>query len=270
MQTIYQPYCNNCEKSGHTFSNCRKPLVSHGIITFRTNSENQIEYLLVCRKHTFGYIDFLRGKYSINNKNHLVDIINEMTEEEKNSILNKSFLDNWLELWGSQKNTYFVNEKIFANEKFNQLSKGIVVNNENYNIKSLVEQCTKCWKTPEWGFPKGRKNYKETGRDCALREWIEETGYKRENIDIVSNVETFDEVVIGSNYQSYKDSFYLGRFKKTNQNDSLNIQKQELSDAKWCNIEDVCKLIRPYHLERIKIIRNVDSLLNKYTQYIYG
>ena len=35
MNTIHHSYCNNCEKIGHTFSNCRKPLVSHGIITFR-------------------------------------------------------------------------------------------------------------------------------------------------------------------------------------------------------------------------------------------
>ena len=270
MNTIHHSYCNNCEKSGHTFSNCRKPLVSHGIITFRSNSENQIEYLLVCRKHTFGYIDFLRGKYSINNKSHIMHMMNEMTEKEKLAIRNKSFIENWLELWGSQKNTYFINEKIFANEKFNQLTKGVVVSKENYTIESLLNECTKSWETPEWGFPKGRKNYKESGKDCALREWCEETGYHKNNVDIVTNIATFDEVVIGSNYQSYKDSYYLGKFKDTKPNSILNIQKQELSDAKWCNIDEVYNFIRPYHLERLKIIRNVDSLLNKYSQYIYG
>ena len=50
----------------------------------------------------------------------------------------------------------------------------------------------------------------------------------------------------------------------------IQFQKQELSDAKWCSIEELTKLIRPYHLERLNIINNVDSLLNKYTQYIYG
>ena len=264
-------YCNNCEKPGHSFSNCRKPLVSHGIITYRENSANQYEYLLVCRKHTFGFIDFMRGKYAINNKNHIKDIINEMTNEEKNSIREKPFIDIWLELWGSQSNTYFVNEKIFANEKFNLLAKGIVINDDFYNTKSLLDECSMDWKTPEWGFPKGRKNFKECGKDCALREWSEETGYKNEDVELIDNIATFDEVVIGSNYQSYKDSYYLGKFKGvTNDSNRIKIQKMELSDAKWCTLEEVCKLVRPYHLERLKIIRMVDSLLNKYQHYIYG
>lgn len=270
MNNSYQTYCNNCEKSGHAFSNCRKPLVSHGIITYRINSENQIEYLLVCRKHTFGYIDFLRGKYAINNKSHIMDIVNEMTLAEKKAILERPFLENWLELWGSQSNTYFVNEKIFANEKFNQLSKGIFVSDDFYNTQSLINESQTEWETPEWGIPKGRKNYKETGKECALREWSEETGYNVNDVEIIDNIVTYDEVVIGSNYQSYKDSYYLGKFSSRKDNTIGKIQKQELSDAKWCILNEVCEKVRPYHLERVNIIRNVHSLLNKYSQYIYG
>ena len=50
--------------------------------------------------------------------------MNEMTTYEKESILTKPFISLWLELWGSQSNTYFVNEKIFANEKFKLLARG--------------------------------------------------------------------------------------------------------------------------------------------------
>ena len=58
-----QDYCNNCDKSGHTFNNCRKPITSYGIIVFRKNEMNETEYLTVCRKHTFGYIDFMQYDY---------------------------------------------------------------------------------------------------------------------------------------------------------------------------------------------------------------
>ena len=38
---------------------------------------------------------------------------------------------------------------------------------------------------PEWGFPKGRRNYQENDIDCATREWEEETGYSRNQIKMV-------------------------------------------------------------------------------------
>ena len=263
-----QTYCNNCDKTGHTFQSCRLPIISNGIIAFRKNLDNEIEYLAVCRKHTFGYIDFLRGRYSVNNKNQLMDIIYEMTESEKNNILNFPFLKIWEELWGSSKNSYFINEKIFANEKFKILKNGVNVNNEFYNTKTLLLESKTNWETPEWGFPKGRKNYKENYTECAIREWCEETGYSSNMISIINNVDTFDEVVIGSNYLSYKDRYYLANFNGKCLDDIIKFQKLEISNAKWVTYKDLQKLIRPYHSERLELIKKVESLLNKYTQYI--
>ena len=46
-----------------------------------------------------------------------------------------------------------------------------------YNIESLINNSKTNWITPEWGFPKGRRNYMETDNSCAIREFNEETGY---------------------------------------------------------------------------------------------
>ena len=54
--------CNNCGKQGHLFHQCKLPITSYGIILFRT-SDKGIQYLMIRRKDSFGYIDFLRGKY---------------------------------------------------------------------------------------------------------------------------------------------------------------------------------------------------------------
>ena len=62
-------YCNNCGKLGHLFSNCKLPIISIGIICFRYNN-NKIEYLMIRRKETLGFIEFMRGKYAINNKEY--------------------------------------------------------------------------------------------------------------------------------------------------------------------------------------------------------
>jgi ADP-ribose pyrophosphatase YjhB (NUDIX family) len=266
-------YCNNCDKTGHTFHSCRKPIVSYGIIVFRRNKiNNEIEYLTVCRKHSFGYIDFMRGRYSVNNRIKIKDIIYEMTNKEKKDILEKSFMELWKDLWGSSRNSYYINEKTFAQEKYNMLYNGIMVNNDFYNTKILVNECDSSWDMPEWGFPKGRKNYKEPVRDCAIREWCEETGFSVNNLDIIDNIEMLHEIVIGSNYQTYKDSYYIAKYVDQPENDSDTIyyQKLEISNAQWLPYDKLMGNMRHYHLERINIIKKVDSLLNKSTQYIYG
>ena len=54
-----------------------------GVIAFRLSYYNTIEYLLICRKDTLGYIDFMRGKYNLFNKSQLQNLFDEMTINEK-------------------------------------------------------------------------------------------------------------------------------------------------------------------------------------------
>ena len=62
--------CNNCGKQGHLFHQCKLPITSYGIILFR-KSESGLQYLMIRRKDSFGYIDFIRGKYSPYNINQI-------------------------------------------------------------------------------------------------------------------------------------------------------------------------------------------------------
>jgi hypothetical protein len=83
-------YCNNCGKQGHLYHQCKIPITSVGLITFRINN-NSVQYLMICRKDTLGYIDFMRGKYSVYNKNYIINMIKQMTNEEKVALKTKSF-----------------------------------------------------------------------------------------------------------------------------------------------------------------------------------
>ena len=78
-------YCNNCGKLGHILSQCKMPITSIGIIAFRKNN-NKFEYLMIRRKDSLGYVDFLRGKYNPHNEFHLKNIFQEMTHEEIQNI----------------------------------------------------------------------------------------------------------------------------------------------------------------------------------------
>ena len=46
---------------------------------------------MICRKDSLGYIDFLRGKYPLYNKDYILTLINEMTNKEKRNLLITEF-----------------------------------------------------------------------------------------------------------------------------------------------------------------------------------
>ena len=50
-----------------------------------------------------------------------------------------------------------------------------------------------------------------------------------------------------------------------NINNKQNFQESEVSNMKWMTIEECLKILRPYNLERIKIINNIEKMLNKYS-----
>ena len=54
-------FCNNCGKNGHAFHQCKYPITSIGVILFKYQ-KNNIKYLMIRRKDTLGYVDFMRGK----------------------------------------------------------------------------------------------------------------------------------------------------------------------------------------------------------------
>ena len=47
-----------------------------------------------------------------------------------------------------------------------------------------------------------------------------------------------------------------------------NYQKSEVSMMGWYNLEECKKIIRPYNLEKINIIENVDKILKNYKLFI--
>ena len=66
--------CNNCFKPGHQLHNCKLPIISYGVIAFRKNNNN-FEYLMIQSSNSFGYIDFIRGKYHINDLGRVIIIV---------------------------------------------------------------------------------------------------------------------------------------------------------------------------------------------------
>lgn len=259
--------CNNCGKQGHQFHQCKIPITSYGIILFRS-SEQGIQYLMIRRKNSFGYIDFIRGKYIQNNLEHLQIMFNEMSIEEREQIRNNNFETLWKMMWGIQDTTQFRVEEQASQKKFEALKNGLPIgkNGERLTLNDIIKNSTTRWTETEWEFPKGRRNFQEKDLDCALREFEEETGISKKTIKIVENVLPFEEMFLGSNHKSYKLKYFLG-YTENNHNNLNNYQQTEVSKIEWKTLEECLNSIRPYNLEKKQVIININKVLQEYRLY---
>jgi ADP-ribose pyrophosphatase YjhB (NUDIX family) len=257
-------YCNNCGKQGHLFHQCKMPITSIGIIVFRYNTERNIEYLMIRRKDTLGFVDFMRGKYSVYNKGYIINMIKQMTCEEKECLQNYDFDQLWRRIWGSKEisNQYKI-EEIASREKFNSLKTGILNKNDFYGLNDLIQDCSVYdqWTEPEWGFPKGRRNYQEKDYDCALREFREETGLNTRNMVLVDNLLPYEELFTGSNYKSYKHKYFVSYLPYEDTLNTKNFEPSEVSSMKWKSYDKCMETIRPYNLEKKRVITNIHNTL---------
>lgn len=263
-------HCNNCGKLGHNYSQCKIPITSYGVIAFRYNKENAVEYLMICRKDTLGFIDFMRGKYVVQNKNYIMNMFKQMTVNEKELLIAHDFDFLWKKLWGNTSlNSQYRSEEYLSKEKFNMLSMGVFNNNEYFSLKTLVEESNQYyqWNEPEWGFPKGRRNYQEKDFECAVREFCEETGYKADMLRNVQNILPFEEIFTGSNYKSYKHKYYLMNIDYDISLLNVIFDSTEVSNMKWCTYEECIKNIRPYNLEKCRLLTNINNCFTKYNFY---
>ena len=268
-------FCNNCGKQGHVFHSCKLPIISNGLIVYRekksdpvsqsknTDKISKYEYLMIKRKDTLGYVDFLRGRYSLHNKLYLLNIINEMTIEEKIKIRTMDFDSLWNELWFGSSSSQYRNEGRISKEKFEKLNSGIIINKNIVTLESLVKESKTRWTETEWGFPKGRRNYNEKDLTCAIREFEEETGYKNTDFDIVYNILPYEEIFTGSNFKSYKHKYFICKL-KDNVINQTGFQKSEVSDMQWKSYEECLDSIRPYNIEKKDIIYKLNKVLNKF------
>jgi 8-oxo-dGTP pyrophosphatase MutT (NUDIX family) len=262
----YNKFCNNCGKYGHIYNKCKNPITSNGIIAFRYG-ETELEYLLIRRRNSLGFIEFMRGKYNIYNKQYLLNIINEMTIEEKRLLLIYNFEQLWENIWGDNSSIIYRGEEKMSKEKFQSLKLPISVNFLEYNLESLIIESSTEWTEPEWGFPKGRRDYKETDLQSAIREFEEETLYNREKLNIIKNVIPYEEIFTGSNYKSYKHKYYLAHMNIDLTDFNKNICSTEVSKMDWLSYENACSLIRPYNLEKLSILNKVNTILIQYRLY---
>lgn len=271
-------YCTNCGLSGHVFRNCQSPVTSYGIIAVRymnntnslslfskantiNNGNESIQFLLIQRKDSLAFVEFIRGKYNPyeDDNEYLGRLLRGMTQKEQRSILIKSFDELWYSVWGETSNVKsHKNDYDSSSKKFN------IIKNK---LPELIRGNPTKWIEPEWGFPKGRRNPHESDISCAIREFQEETGLKRSDFTIIQNTYPISETFFGSNQVHYCHKYYIA-ICNTSVEVKMNIQNphmaREIGDIQWCTLDESISKIRPDNVEKREILLKAGKIIRNF------
>lgn len=251
--------CINCSKKGHAFKDCDYPITSYGIIGYK-RINNDIKYVLVQRKDTMGYIDFVRGRFNSKFKKEYVYkvLVQEMTLEEKQILLRLSFDEIWDRMWMNKKSRIYKNEYENAKKKFNSIDVQAMIKDSFGETK---------WTSTEFSIPKGRRNNSEHYLECALREFSEETGIKKTDIKRIINKRVpIEEVFFGSNGIAYSHVYYIAEIENETipAIDYNNIlQAGEIKNIKWFSYEETMNVFRNYESSKRSIIHKAHKIIEK-------
>ena len=260
--------CRNCGITGHLYRECPQPITSYGIICYRINSQQAPEYLMIQRKDSLSFMEFIRGKYDLKNTKYICQLIKDMTTTEKQYLVQKQFDELWNYVWYQTCIQRHTNEFNFAKTKFESLKKGYILENKYTNLDMLVNSTQSLYDEPEWGFPKGRRKIKEEDMVCAIREFSEETGICEKELQIKQTKTPFAEVFFGTNHVLYRHIYFIGKHNNSSLDtyiidvDKNNInQMREVQAIQWFSFQETMNHIRPHNTERKKIFRDIHNII---------
>lgn len=255
-------YCANCGREGHVYRRCTDPITSLGIILFRVTKEVP-QYLLICRKDTLGYVEFMRGKYNIENYKYIYSIFEIMTRKERIGLIENDFDTLWNKLWMNKNLSNYHNEYENSKKKFNILKKGVSVEENKFIDLNILNNEVKInYEKPEWGFPKGRRNQREGDLECANREFKEETLINENEYKIIHDLSPSTEIFLGTNNIRYKHVYYVAEstnFREIAVDKSNFQQVSEISDIKWLTFEEAYNSIRIYNKEKRDLLKKLND-----------
>lgn len=186
-----------------------------------------------------------------------------MTRTERELILENNFDTLWDNLWMKNDNRYSFNEHKVSKNKFQLFKQGIEINNKHVSFQTIHNEVPIIYESPEWGFPKGRRNLYETDIDCAIREFEEETGINSKQYNILLDVNRVQESFYGSNNIRYKHIYYIAELFDSNIifNPFNKHQLTEICNINWFKYEECINIIRPYNTEKKNVITKLNNML---------
>ncbi len=218
---------------------------------------------MIQRKDSLSFMEFIRGKYKIEQVEYIKQLLSCMTHTERAYLLSKSFEDLWNYVWYQPSIPRATTEFTEAKKKFDTLRDGVFIGQQLITLELLLTNAPSQYVDPEWGFPKGRRRLHEADQDCAVREFCEETGFTKSDIGVLPNMSPFEEIFFGTNNVLYRHCYYIARMIPPTTAHSLTVDPSNLNQARevrairWFSFEEVLEHIRDHNQERKQLFQQV-------------
>lgn len=218
---------------------------------------------MIQRKDSICFVEFVRGKYSLTQKEYLLTLFRGMTPSERALIQKSTFEDLWTKLWKSHHKSF--TEHMHARDKFNVLKSGMIVDNAQchyvFDIDYILKNTDPHLTETEWEFPKGRKNSSESHCECALREFEEESGIPQSKIRMMHQFHTMNLYKMGCNGTMYRGMYFVGKCVEKVDQASLihlnDVQSREVMCVKWVDFNGV--LARLHNDEQVRTFERMNK-----------
>nr|WQM87218.1 conserved putative NUDIX hydrolase [Marseillevirus cajuinensis] len=207
-----------------------RPIMSYGILLYTFRGSEPV-FLICQRRHTIEFVEFILSKVP---KERLFNACSRLTEQERTRLRDWTFDDLWDDFLPQKNCRLYIEDKREMKARFERNREEII---------SGIDATSSVIKEPQWGFPKGKKNVKESNTICALREFVEETGMERHKIQIVDDSNPFIERFVGSNGKIYGSQYFLAyadeqlKIQKKNYDGVVTVS-EEISDLRWVSFEE--------------------------------
>jgi 8-oxo-dGTP pyrophosphatase MutT (NUDIX family) len=216
------------------------------------------------RRDSLGFIELIRGRYKVHDVDYIRLHLRGITEDERKRYREGPFDALWNSMWGLNHSHLYKNEFEHAKAKWEQIHEGVVdAHGKVWTIDELIDSAGPAAETPEWGFPKGRRDATESDYICAMREMFEETGVKEEDVIPIQNIDPLTESFFGSNHVHYCHKYFVVwvpdsikiEYDETNEH-----MRREIGDLKWMSLEQALRVLRPENVEKKEVLLRAASL----------
>jgi ADP-ribose pyrophosphatase YjhB (NUDIX family) len=246
------------------------PITSYGLILFYLDRSDPLvpipKFLIYQRRDNYEYIDILRGNW--NNEKRLKELFLALSPAEKKRIREYTFEELWDDLWVTKENAIHHDGFEKAKKRYELIKDKIHEYLDQGGLEFVNSE-------PPWGFPKGKKNDadRETDKECALREFGEETGLPTDEI-VIWETNHYAEFYKGNNGKPYCTYYYVAESIKpfpvkrvSNpgciRQDSVS---DEAEDARWVTFEEAClKLSARKQMLLKKVLHLIETSYDKYS-----
>lgn len=232
----------------------RRAITSYGVILF-TNNNNEIRYQIQQRRDSISFQEFIKDSLPVN---EIEMHIGMMSKEERKRCIDYYLKDDpkslWDDLWINHKSRIYKND-------MERCCKAFKKNMEKY-IDLFIDE-NKGSIENSWGFAKGRKQPNETEKECAFREFEEETTISK---DIVQSlrIPPYEELYTGSDGKQYRTILYVAyipyipeiHVKKTPDTIRKTYISAEVSDILWGTYNECLQKLDSRKREILKKLNN--------------